>query len=186
MSSSHLANFPHIEGDVLGKSAAEMNLDVPEKTSDSHASCANNARSPVQDMKAKSGSQQKKGPGHKSSVCTLLEDSVEASEQHPGTGRKKRARSTPDETDANGRKSTTDFGGQRDGSLWLVGEGDGPVQGSLLEEVLAEKKMALLRSPEVVRFLQKRQSLLQITQARNMTAVDLNDGEVEDDGQHSS
>lgn len=45
---------------------------------------------------------------------------------------------------------------------------------------------ALLRSPEVVRFLQKRQSLLQITQARNMTAVDLNDGEVEDDGQHSS
>lgn len=105
MSSSHLANFPHIEGDVLGKSAAEMNLDVPEKTSDSHASCANNARSPVQDMKAKSGSQQKKGPGHKSSVCTLLEDSVEASEQHPGTGRKKRARSTPDETDANGRKS---------------------------------------------------------------------------------
>ncbi|KAK7479212.1 hypothetical protein BaRGS_00029556, partial [Batillaria attramentaria] len=79
---------------------------------------------------------------------------------------------------------------QRESSLWPGADVDGPFQSSLLEEVLAEKKMALLRSPEVMRFLQQRQAALLQASQDNMALesehTDYSAGEVEDDSQQSS
>ncbi|EMP25302.1 Regulatory factor X-associated protein [Chelonia mydas] len=44
---------------------------------------------------------------------------------------------------------------QRTGSI-----GDRPARPTLLEQVLNQKRLSLLRSPEVVQFLQKQQQLL--------------------------
>ncbi|XP_053168185.1 regulatory factor X-associated protein [Hemicordylus capensis] len=52
-------------------------------------------------------------------------------------------------------ESSVSVSKQRTGSI-----GDRPTKPTLLEQVLNQKRLALLRSPEVVHFLQKRQQLL--------------------------
>lgn len=123
------------------------------------------SQSPVSEPRPKGGHNKKAGSAKSGAVGP--EDGGDSGAQQ-GSSRKKRSRATPcDDPDASGRKSTTDASG-RESSLWPGGEGEGPVQGSLLEEVLAEKRMALMRSPQVMRFLQQRQMMMQAAQQHNL------------------
>lgn len=131
------------------------------------------------------GIQNKKNSTPHKGGGSAVDDGTEGGGQQQAGSRKKRSRVTPSATDdselSNGRKSVTD--GMRD-SLWPGGEGDGPVQGSLLEEVLAEKRMALLRSPEVMQFLQQRQASVHAAQQQALLEgqkQELCVGEVEED-----
>lgn len=147
------------------------------------------SKSPAQDSNTKTGSSshRKKSSASKSGGANVGEESSDAGGHQANSGRKKRARSTPDDLEVNGRKSAPDL--QRESSLWPGADGDGPVQSSLLEEVLAEKKMALLRSPEVMRFLQQRQALLRASQeaaSAEIEQTNYSTGEAEDDSQQSS
>ncbi|KAK7097269.1 uncharacterized protein [Littorina saxatilis] len=162
--------------ELTGRASAnkERNLSTKSEVSES----------PTPDSKAK-GWQSKKGVSLKTGGAAWSEDGAEAGGQL-STGRKKRARATPaEDAETNGRKSATDNSG-RDSTLWPGADGEGPLQGSLLEEVLAEKRMALMRSPEVLRFLQLRQTAVQATNQQQVAletqqVADFNIGELEED-----
>ncbi|KAL8590922.1 hypothetical protein ACOMHN_005245 [Nucella lapillus] len=115
------------------------------------------SKSPTPEPRSK-GFHSKKGvSGVKGGMASAVEEGGEVGAQPMSSGRKKRARATPsEEPETNGRKSVRR-------ALCGRGEGEGPVQGSLLEEVLAEKRMALMRSPQVIQFLQHRQTVVQAT-----------------------
>ncbi|XP_076468031.1 uncharacterized protein LOC143298896 [Babylonia areolata] len=144
------------------------------------------SKSPTPEPRPK-GSQAKKGTSSKAASASSTEEGAETSSQQQSSSRKKRARATPSEDpETNGRKSATECSG-RESSLWPGVEGEGPVQGSLLEEVLAEKRMALMRSPQVIQFLQQRQVMIQAAQQHGLLHPHTNSapqfcvGEVEED-----
>lgn len=142
-------------------------------------------KSPVSDSKTKGSHSKKNSKVQRGGASAFGDDGTELVQQN----RKKRSRVTPSATDesdlTNGRKSVTEGAG-KDGrdSLHPAGDGDVPVQGSLLEEVLAEKRMALMRSPVVMRFLQQHQASVQAVRQHVMQEPQQHElcvGELEED-----